>query len=328
MQETVRSLHGNGFVVCRGVLSNKDIENGTSCINVNSGAVNYVAMEKFIRGIMLSKVQTLLGLCTPIDFVKYRVSDNNNSADAAGFHRDLICKQSGRRQLFMPCFTCLTYFDATVLEVIPGSHMYTYALHETASLYQQKARVHMQPGDILLFYSSLLHRGVFTEGIPRRRLIQVFEVFLNPTFFRVFTPLILHIPGDETFSDWMVQASKKSSLLVNIINTYGFLNAATGYGSPENIERCTHGIRFLFLSSEGLRGRLIVRPDTWQPINKYIINPNVPTFDLPPHCVHVYKYYVFHRQYCVYTVILVFYIIALIYVIQMIITRYLADVAV
>lgn len=324
MQETARSLQGNGFIVFRNALSNAEVESGMRCINVQDATVNYACIEHFIRMSMMSKVGTLLGLSTPIDFIKYRVSDNNNSADAAGFHRDLIWKSSGGawQDIFMPCFTCLTYFDTTVLELIPGSHLRNYSLHETADVYRQLLRVEMRPGDILLFYSSLLHRGVFTEGILHRRLIQVFEVFLNPRLMHAFSPLILHVPGDETFSDWMVKATKKPGVLVNIINAYGYLNAATGYGSPQHIDRCTRGIKCMFLSSEGLRGRLIVQPDTWQPINKYILNPVVPAFDLPKSCMGVYRYYVFHRQYYAYSIIIAFYVIVVIILVKWIVSWY------
>lgn len=259
--------------------------------------VDYARMISFIRQRMFGALRQHLDWEGPIDFVKLRVSDNNNSADAAGFHRDLIY-QGKEHEFTPPFFTCLTYFDHTVLEVIPGSHNIPgYKLMDLPSLYASKQKIAINPGDILLFYSSLLHRGIFTEKLPHRRLIQVFEVFNDTDVLYKIVPKILHVPGDEKYSNMIIQASKNNGLLIDTYNLCVFINAAMGYGRRYNtLEQC--GLTsYTYFSSEGLRGRLVISDGTWQPINKYILNHDIPVTltDLPPQCYSIYRYNVFKR---------------------------------
>lgn len=308
MQGTAEVLHEDGFIVLRGVLSDVEVEKGSSCISASGDEVNYSEVREFIRQSMFKRVQEQLGIPESLDYVKYRVSDNNNSADAAGFHRDLIFAGGGTSTVFCPCFTCLTYFDKTTMELIPGSHVKNYELYETWHLYSKRVRLTIYPGDILFFFSTLLHRGVFTEGIRHRRLIQVFEVFTDPNIRDTFTPMIVHVPGDEKYSDWMVRASKGTGPFISLINTYGFLNAATGYGWRSHpLTKCGLRRDHLFFSSEGLRGRIKVEPNTWQPINKYVINDSITVHNVSPACFSTYKYYAFNRQFYYYTLLLLTY---------------------
>lgn len=312
MQGTLEVLHEDGFIVFRGVLSDQEVQQGASCISDSGERVHYANMEQFIRNAMFKRVKESLGLSEKLDFVKYRVSDNNNSADAAAFHRDLIF-MGDTSSIISPCFTCLTYFDKTTLEVIPGSHVRNYSLLDIPNLYAKIMKLTIHPGDILLFFSTLLHRGVFTEGIKHRRLIQVFEVFTSSNIRDIFTPLIVHVPGNETYSDWMISASKGTGPIISLINMYGFFNAATGYGwRSRPLAKCGLQKSHLFFSSEGLRARIEVVPDTWQPINKYIINRNITVHDISPKCQRIYKYYVFNRQFYQYTIILALFVTTLV----------------
>lgn len=290
MHWTQTVLHEKGYILLRNILTDEEIQKGTSCIDTDTQTVHYTKMQHFIRNVMLHKATDALNLSSPLDYVKYRVSDNNNSADAAGFHRDVIYQGSSTK-IEMPFFTCLTYFDDTVLEVIPGSHVRNYSLCEIPTLLMNKTIINIHPGDILLFYSSLLHRGIFTQTKGHRRLIQVFEVFSD---YKA-PPRVLHIRGNETYSNWMIEASKRNGLLVQLINLFGFLNAATGYGRCR-ITPSDH----VYLSSEGLRGRINIEPETWQPINKYIHNENIHTLDLPDCYYYLYKYCMFNRQFVMY----------------------------
>ena len=124
--------------------------------------------------------------------------------------------------------------------------------------------------------------------------------------------MIIHVPGNEKYSDWMVSASKEPGLVISLINAYGFLNAATGYGwQSRPLAKCGLQRTHLFFSSEGLRGRLQVVPDTWQPINKYILNRRLVVNDISSECYKSFKYYVFNRQFLFYTVLLAVFITAL-----------------
>lgn len=305
MQGAAKVLHRDGYFLFRNVLTTEEVDKGASCINVTGEFVDYANMHEFIIGTMFKHVEHLLGLTEPMSYVKYRVSDNNNSADAAAFHRDLMF-QGNTPHIFPPCFTCLTYFDTTTMELIPGSHVKNYALVDTPFVYAKRVRLEIHPGDILLFFSTLLHRGIFTEGIKHRRLIQVFEVFTSRAIKDTFTPLVVHVPGNETYSDWMVTASKGNGPIISMINMYGFLNAATGYGWKHRLlEKCGLQGTHLFFSSEGLRGRLTVTPGTWQPINKYVLNNDIEVYDISNSCYGKYKYYAFNRQFYYYSMLII-----------------------
>ena len=52
-----------------------------------------------------------------LDYIKYRVSNSNNSSDAGAFHRDIHTYNETQ-----PIYTCLAYLDESMLEIIPKSH--------------------------------------------------------------------------------------------------------------------------------------------------------------------------------------------------------------
>ena len=196
-----------------------------------------------------------------------------------------------------PSFTCLTYLDTTCMEVIPGSHRRPHMkLWEAVSQFGSRVRLSLRVSDVLLFHSCLLHRGIFTERLPHRRLIQVFEVFPSKALYECYGTQVVHIPSS-------MSSEKASSVLewvyestAMVATWFGYLNAATGYGysssdssanSDETSQRTT---RALLYSSEGTRPRLIPRHRSqikvanspspldigpiWQPGNHYILNSN------------------------------------------------------
>lgn len=287
-------LETEGFYVMRNVLSELEIKEGVTCINKDGTQVIYSEIEKFIRKTMLEKVKGLMQW-PMIDYVKYRVSDNNNSTDASGFHRD-IAYQGNDKYFVPPFYTCLTYFDRTVMELIPQSHKRQhYDLSDLWDLYNSKLNLEIQPGDVLVFHSSLLHRGIFTQKLAHRRVIQVFEVFNNRDTLRDMIPRIMHVQGKEKYSNFMIQASKGVGPLISMINTWAYVNAAQGYGAKYQTFRVCGINGFDYFSSEGLCRRLDVVQNTWQPINKYIINRSVPVQSLPDECYNTYNFNVYNR---------------------------------
>lgn len=71
----------------------------------------------------------------------------------------------------------------------------------------------------MIFYSCLLHRGIFTENKKHRRLIQVFDICKTPEEFDYYLNRSYHVPGDEKFSDFMIELSK-NKFLVSIPNFF------------------------------------------------------------------------------------------------------------
>lgn len=284
----MEQLDRDGYILIKGVC---DPLEGNECIHDQQ--VDYDRMTRYINNNMISAINQFLGW--DADYLKYRVSDNNNSADASVFHRDII----NQRGDSVPCFTCLTYLDKTTTEVVPGTHKKLH-MNYADSLVQftKKIKITCSPGDILLFYSTLIHRGIFTENLPHRRLIQVFEVFPSAHELQKNSSKFLHVKGDETYSRAMIKVSRYP-IISDFLSTYGYFNCSTGYGQM-NLPDID------YLSSEGLRERLEVRPGTLQDINKYIIVNKAPL--MPKDLVKRFRYICYTRQFMVYTFFLVLFV--------------------
>ena len=288
-------LNNDGFIIFKNVLN---YSNGIECIDKDK--VNYDRMSYFVQN-MIDIVNSKLNV--NMKYIKYRVSDNNNSVDAGALHRDIQC-QDPTISKPIKCFTCLTYLDPTTMEIIPGSHnMLSMSFIQAYKLLNKIQRIKMNRGDVMLFYSTILHRGIFTEKLIHRRLVQVFDVYDDPSIFKNF----YHVKGSEKFSNYMISLFKNRKTSA-ILNLYGYFNAARGYGYLK-----IPNLKISYLSSEGLCNRLEVVPNTMQPINKYIItNKNIET--LPDKYNSDFKYTLYTKQYILYSllIIIVYFILALI----------------
>lgn len=157
------SLRLNGFVVLRKLFPASQLQVVADMLGgPDGGSMRYDAVLRWVRGSMLPAIGASVGM-PGLCFTKLRASDNNNSSDAASFHRDLvpISREATTEQMF----TCLAYLDATRMEVVSGSH-----LKPAVSLVEALGRagkdavsLQLENGDGLLFYSTLMHRGLFTE---------------------------------------------------------------------------------------------------------------------------------------------------------------------
>lgn len=280
----LNNLNTNGFIVFRNSLSKEDISSGLKCFDTNSN-VNYTQMFNFVNTKMLQIPNTKLGW--DCQFLKLRVSDNNNSSDASTFHRDVVC--INHKDTF-PIFTCLTYFDETIMEVIPSSH-----LHIKNTLFSKKQKIKLKPGDILLFYSHLLHRGIFTEGLKQRRLVQVFDIFRNKHDYQLNKSKIIHVRGNETHSNLLITMSKYH-IPAYLLNIFGYFNAINGYNynyKPNKIKQKLNLPHvYSYISSEGLRGRLRILHNTFQENNKYILNDHtIDDLDLASYNTYKHIFY-------------------------------------
>lgn len=300
-------LHDIGYSHLKNILTPTELEFGQICIK--DKLVDYNTMKLFISNIFLKKISKELSLSSPLNYVKFRVSDGNNSSDAAAFHRDIFpcTKEKDTKQGGFSPLTCLVYFDKTVMELIPKSHLNPfYDYTQLPKLFFSKSqRVTLEPGDILIFYSTLLHRGIFykQDAAAHRRLLQVFECFPAGEFDPIKS--IISIPGVEKYSEIMINLNRHT-IPSTILNIAGFINSATGQGIQNAINTNTKFSKFLrsnstaSLSSEGLRSRLTVIPGTFQEINKYIING--PVRDLPKELYDEYQYACYTRSFRLFTV--------------------------
>lgn len=155
----------NGYVVYKKKLSHEEQQFGLSCIGKEK--VDYSLLKTFIDNYFLPKIN----FKDPV-YSKARISNNNNSIDAAVLHSDVYNFTTEKE---IPLYTALCYFDKAELEIIPGSHIKSHLSFTE----QNKKRIilHLEPGDIVVFNSAITHRGVnFSKG-ENRRLLQVFEIF-------------------------------------------------------------------------------------------------------------------------------------------------------
>jgi hypothetical protein len=296
-------LHKRGFVHLKSALSPDEIAQGISTIQGQE--LNYTAMEKFVTGPFLGKIDRKFGWSTV--YTKYRVSDNNNSVDASAFHRDIFPINGAGAGGAPPVYTVLTYFDKTVMEVIPGSHnetemSYWHALQR----FSDAERLTIEPGDMLIFHATLLHRGIFTEKQAHRRVLQVFDCFPSNDVFQQYNEKICHIPGTETLQGPML-AIARNPFFVFFSNGAGFLNAATGHGSHFADMRGACSVdAYNYLSSEGLTKRIgheAVAEEPVQPLNKYYLRDPATVNDLPTDCYQKFKFAYYNKQFILFFII-------------------------
>ncbi len=278
-------MEDSGYRLLRGVLTPSTIGAFKACIQ--GDFMDYARMSTLIA-------KELLEPHGYSAFTKFRVSDNNNSADAGTFHRDVVCPFD---DVQFPGVTVLTYLDATTMELIPGSHK---APRNSLRDFTKRECICIMPGDVLIFYSTLLHRGIFTEELPHRRLIQVFDVFTTAEELSTWNAVTVHVPGDERASDTVILLSR-FRLPAAILNVFGFLNAVGGYGDAAQFleEKYPWAVAF---SSEGLRDRISIQPGTWQPINKYAVVTK--TRDIHPADYAQWKWILYYKQFALYLTML------------------------
>jgi hypothetical protein len=278
-------LENDGYILIRNIIPMDKVYLAQKYITKDK--VNYSVIDKYIKENMLAIINNKFGWETIHN--KYRVSNNNNSSDASSFHRDIICQdiyyKNPAEWRLNPSMTVLSYLDTTVMEIIPGTHKKPIIpWSEMMYTYNTRRRITINPGDILLFYSTTLHRGIFTENLENRRLIQVFETYKTKEEYQRYSNDIYHVKSAETYSNMMIWLSKQD-ISMYLMNIVGYLNAAKGYGHITN--------DMPYLSSEGTRGRLVLDfTQEWQPINKYVFHEI--KSDLPEEYIYKFNWYCYN----------------------------------
>jgi hypothetical protein len=291
-------LHSRGFFLLKGALNPSEVEKGLSTIKDRD--LDYSGMEQFVRGPFLGKINGAFSWSTV--YTKYRVSDNNNSVDASAFHRDIFPINGAESAGAPPVYTILTYFDKTVMEIIPGSHNeldMSYGL--AVRRYFDAERLVIEPGDMLIFHATLLHRGIFTEKQVHRRVLQVFDCFPSNNIFQQYNEKICHIPGNEKFQGAMMTIARTPGFIF-FSNIAGFLNSATGHGSHlADMTGVCSVEAYNYLSSEGLTKR--ASQGGVQPLNKYFLRDPSTVNDLPSECYQKFKFAYYNKQFFIYFII-------------------------
>lgn len=182
-----------GYILLSNVLTEEELEYGLSSIKDNR--VNYSIVKHFIDDVFLPKIKEESDVITDPIYVKFRLSNNNNSTDASTFHGDVYNNTNSE---LLPIYTCLCYFDDAQLEIIPGSHKYNNSGLSFES-YNNKKIITVKRGDILIFHSNIHHRGINYNKTENRRLLQVFEVFPDKETYNEHVSKLVTVITSETY---------------------------------------------------------------------------------------------------------------------------------
>lgn len=179
-----RQMHEDGFILVRQCLKRDTLQKFKD--NVGKTEVNYRGMTPVVHD-MKACLGEILGW-EPV-MTKYRVSNQENKIDASFLHNDL--KNVSRTNTPIPCHTVLLYGDKGRMQLIPKSHHKTHEsiIHAVRDL-NNTITIDIEPGDLLVFNASLMHRGVFFNTEDNRRLMQIFEVYPNEETFDRFAPMV------------------------------------------------------------------------------------------------------------------------------------------
>jgi len=93
-----------------------------------------------------------------------------------------------------------------------------------------------------------MHRSIFFNQTENRKVIQIFDSFLNIDDFNKYSKDILHILSRISLSS---NINYKRDIII-------YFNAACGYGFNNN----NLHLKYKYFSSEGMQDRLIIKPNT------------------------------------------------------------------
>ena len=161
------------------------------------------------------------------------------------------------------------------MELLPFSHKnYNMSLAKSMKSFKDTITVKMNPGDILIFYSILIHRGVFTIKSKNRRIIQNFACIPEDKY-DYYNSKTLHIRCEGTCSSTRESISKSvsSNKLINpIFNYLLYLNSSMGYSYMWNHFNLLGCKKYKYIETEADNPRLIPKNNQFDTINKYIVN--------------------------------------------------------
>ena len=297
------NLKEQGYLIFKGVIDKKSINYARNQINDNN-KVNYYKIKPFIDLEMISKVNSLTNM--DLDYIKYRVSNSNNS-DAGAFHRDIHTYNKTQ-----PIYTCLAYLDESILEIIPNSHKKLCIPYlDFYKSFKSKIQLRLRPGDVLLFNSSLIHRGIFYKNnTNNRRLIQLFNC-VSVKNIKEFEKSILHIPCrdkcNSSISNFLIKINKKK-ISSNLLNKIALLPSFRGYGYRCNtvhfIRHKDKEIKYISTDSETSRPTKNIYDNKFHKSNTYNMN-KYRYKDIDENRRKLYKFFTFDIEYIIFFLLLI-----------------------
>jgi len=178
------NLLNEGYIVIPNIKNKTPFEYQINEIYKNN-KVDYPMMKKFIDDTYFSTLKNDFSSIENYKYGKFRFSNNNNSTDASTFHGDVY---NHTDKNIIPVYTFLYYFDDATLEIIPNSHKKEY-LNSTSSFdsFNNKKSIPIKAGSFVIFNSNIHHRGVNFSKTGQRRLLQIFDVFLNLEDYNIYS---------------------------------------------------------------------------------------------------------------------------------------------
>ena len=202
--------------------------------------------------------------------MKFRISNNNNSTDAGMFHRDIHNYSETETTLI---FSILSYLDGGYMELVPSSNNHkSMSIPQAISFYQKRKQLFLNPGDVLIFDATIIHRGIFYKKQDNRRLIQLFDCVFTEDF-DYYMKTIVHVPCRDQCNGKMadnIMALNKNKILSHIISPIVYLNTAIGYsilGNTPFVEKKLH-----YISTETNQSRIYKIENKFVKNNRYVIN--------------------------------------------------------
>ena len=279
------SLSEEGFVHLPSLTYEEEWSDCFDCPRVHHGNV-----ERQIRN-TLSRLNERTGWSSAV--TKYRASavcehKSSNASDAGSLHRDIAISDPETAST-PPVFTLVLYLDETDLLLVPGSHRrLRYPLLESLSLSPHK--VHVRPGDGVLFHATLLHAGVFRRGDKRRdetdetkgrnvrRVVQCFDLFPSSSLEAKWSPSLLHLlsPKGEKeeaadVTSGIISACASLPVTKPLIDLFQQSRCASGYRQLDGVP-LPDGVGII--SMEAYRKRLpLSKVESFQYGNVYVPFP-------------------------------------------------------
>ena len=280
-------IRDQGFFIFKNILNDHEINIAKKYFYDNK--VNYNRLKnEFINPFMINKVENLIN--KKLVNIKYRASNNNNSSDAGCFHRDLHVITPDKN---IKVYTILIYLDGGNMQIIPESNKNQFMNFIDIIKYWKKIKnIQLSPRDILIFEMTTLHRGIFYNKQPNRRLIQLFDTVYEEDL-DFFLKTVMHISCKDKcnkfISNFFINTSK-NKFINKIINTVGYYNSAFGYGRGI-IKKFISNKEIKYLSTESNQPRAIIINNIFQKDNLYVLN--FKSIDIPKQEWNCYIFFAF-----------------------------------
>ena len=267
----LQNLDTQGYIILRKVIPIQVIKEIQDSIKGNQ--VNYWKNKEFIDTYIIPIIKSATHWESP-NYSKFRTSNNNNSSDAAVFHRDLNNFTSSKE--IWPIYTCICYLDGGLMELIPGTYQEPVMNNfQSYKNFLNTKLIHLDPGDLLLFHCLTIHRGIFFDKMENRRLIQVFEIYPTKTLREKYAKKVIKKLPSQSKNYKLGQKINiwchKNQILSSILNLVGYIYASKRLVYPQYPFSKKELNSDLYISHKSTQ-EIKPKPGQYYPSNRYVIN--------------------------------------------------------